>query len=256
MKRCVNCNKSKHNSKTCIMPITSYGIIHIVKDKYLMICRRKTLGYTDFVRGKYSFQNINHILNLINEMTLTEKENVLTKEFNYLWCDLWGVKSDNSVDEINAKEKFHTIKNGYTINDQSISLQNLINSSTTTWDTPEWGFPKGRRNPYETELSCALREYEEETGYDKHCLHIIKNVLPYEEIFTGSNYKSYTHKYYIGKSDILYSKNSFQESEVSDMKWFTYEEAIQMIRPYNVERIQVLNYIHSCLSNYIVSEHD
>ena len=256
MKRCVNCNKSKHSSKSCVLPITSYGIIHTFKNKYLMICRRKTLGYTDFIRGKYSFQNINHILNLINEMTILEKENILIKNFNILWGDLWGVHSENSVDEMNAYEKFCTIKKGYMVNDKFTCLQDLIQSSTTIWETPEWGFPKGRRNPYETELACALREYEEETGYDKHFLTIIKNVLPYEEIFIGSNYKSYTHKYYIATSGSLHSKSSFQESEVSDMKWFTYEEALQMIRPYNVERIQVLNYIHACLSNYIISIYD
>jgi hypothetical protein len=87
-------------------------------------------------------------------------------------------------------------------------------------------------------------------------LNIFKNILPYEEIFTGSNYKSYTHKYYIGKSDVLHVKHPFQDSEVSDMKWVTYNEAIALIRPYNVERIQVINYIHNCLIQYSISNHD
>ena len=254
MKRCINCNKSKHNSKSCIMPITSYGIIHSMNQKYLMICRRKTLGFTDFIRGKYSFQHLKNINNLIHEMTLTEKRNVLEQDFNTLWCDLWGIASDHTIDELHARDKFNTIKKGYMIDDTFICLLDLIESSTTTWETPEWGFPKGRRNPYETELSCALREYEEETGYDKHHLQIVENVLPYEEIFMGSNYKSYTHKYYIAFSDSVVVKHKFQESEVSDMKWFTYEEAIAIIRPYNVERIQLLEYVERCLSTYVVSK--
>lgn len=236
------------------MPITSYGIIHVMDNKYLMICRRKTLGFTDFIRGKYSCRNIKHIHNLIHEMTLTEKKNVLEQDFNTLWCDLWGISSSNSIDELHAQDKFNTIKKGYMVDNIHICLQQLIQSSTTTWETPEWGFPKGRRNPYETELACALREYEEETGYDKHTLQLLENVLPYEEIFIGSNYKSYTHKYYIAFSDTVCVKHKFQESEVSDMKWFTYEEAISIIRPYNVERIQVINYIHNCLSNYILTK--
>jgi 8-oxo-dGTP pyrophosphatase MutT (NUDIX family) len=254
MKRCINCNKSKHSSKTCIMPITSYGIIHVMNNKYLMICRRKTLGFTDFIRGKYSSKNIKHIHNLIQEMTNTEKKNVMEQDFNTLWCDLWGIKSDHSVDEIHARDKFNNIKKGYMVDNTFICLEQLIQSTTTTWETPEWGFPKGRRNPYETELSCALREYEEETGYDKHMLQLLENVLPYEEIFIGSNYKSYTHKYYVAFSDTVHVKHKFQESEVSDMKWFTYEEAINMIRPYNVERIQLLNYVHHCLSHYILTK--
>ena len=254
MKRCINCNKSKHNSKSCIMPITSYGIIHIMNEKYLMICRRKTLGFTDFIRGKYSFQHLKNINNLIDEMTLCEKKNIVEQDFNTLWCDLWGISSDHTIDELHARDKFNTIKKGYMVDNQFICLHDLIQSSTTTWETPEWGFPKGRRNPYETELSCALREYEEETGYDKHQLQLIENVLPYEEIFMGSNYKSYTHKYYIAFSNTVVVKHKFQESEVSDMKWVSFEEAIEMIRPYNVERIQLLHYLQKCLSMYILTK--
>jgi len=237
------------------MPITSYGVIHIMDNKYLMICRRKTLGFTDFIRGKYSCNNIKHIHNLIQEMTITEKKNIMEQDFNILWRDLWGITTtEHSIDELHAQDKFNTIKKGYCIDSVFICLHDLIQSSTTTWETPEWGFPKGRRNPYETELACALREYEEETGYDKHMLQLIENVLPYEEIFIGSNYKSYTHKYYIAFSATISVKHKFQESEVSDMKWFTYEEAIDIIRPYNVERIQLLNYVHSCLSTYILTK--
>lgn len=240
-------NKLKPYTKSYITPITSYGIIHYMNNKYLMICRRNSLGYTDFIRGKYSTKNIKHISNLIDEMTNIEKNNLLEKNFNVLWNNLWGIHySDSSIEEMNAEEKFNTMKRGIMVDNKHITLHQLIQESKTTWDCPEWGFPKGRRNSYESELNCALREYEEETGYDKHTIKIIKNVLPYEEIFMGSNYKSYIHKYFLGKSDNIVVKHSFQETEVSDMKWVTYEEAIQMIRPYNVERLQILQYIHTC----------
>jgi ADP-ribose pyrophosphatase YjhB (NUDIX family) len=241
--------------KPYISPITSYGIIHYMNNKYLMICRRNSLGYTDFIRGKYSTKNIKHICNLIDEMTITEKQNLLEKNFNVLWNQLWGTHySESSIEEINAEEKFNTMKQGILVDNKYITLRELIHESKTTWECPEWGFPKGRRNSYESELNCALREYEEETGYDKHAIKIIKNVLPYEEIFMGSNYKSYIHKYFLGKSDELVIKHSFQETEVSDMKWVTYEEAIQMIRPYNVERLQILQYIHQCWNMFELTD--
>ena len=41
------------------------------------------------------------------------------------------------------------------------------------------------------------REWEEETGISKHDLMIIKNILPYNEVFIGSNYKSYLHRYFL-----------------------------------------------------------
>jgi ADP-ribose pyrophosphatase YjhB (NUDIX family) len=248
-------SKIKTHTKSYTTPITSYGIIHFMNNKYLMICRRNSLGYTDFIRGKYSLKNIKHICNLIDEMTNNEKKDLLEKNFNSLWNNLWGIQySDNSIEELNAEDKFNTIKNGVIINNTCITLKELIYKSITSWECPEWGFPKGRRNSYESELNCALREYEEETGYDKYNIKILKNVLPYEEIFTGSNYKSYIHKYFVGKSNQIIIKHSFQESEVSDMKWVTYEEAIQMIRPYNVERIQILEFIHKCWNMFELSE--
>ena len=45
------------------------------------------------------------------------------------------------------------------------NIESLINNSKTNWITPEWGFPKGRRNYMETDNSCAIREFNEETGY-------------------------------------------------------------------------------------------
>ena len=248
MNKCNNCGKSWHVYKQCKLPIISLGIVHVNENKYLMICRKKTLGYVDFVRGKYT--SLIHIMNLVNEMTIQEKKDLLTIPFYDLWEDLWCVKPDGSIEEMVAHDKFIMIKQGY-MADEWISLEKCINESTTVWEEPEWGFPKGRRNQFETDILCALREYEEETGYDSKDLELIKNILPYEEIFIGSNYKSYKHKYFVGRSNEPIQKRPFQESEVSNLKWFTYEEAFDKIRPYNIERKQILTMIHSMLKEYI-----
>ena len=44
-----------------------------------------------------------------------------------------------------------------------------------------------------------MREFEEETGFSRNDLIILKNVGYFEETFTGSNLKSYKHKYYLCK---------------------------------------------------------
>ena len=74
-------------------------------------------------------------------------------------------------------------------------------------------------------LDAAIREWEEETGYSRNDIKLVSNVLPYEEIFTGSNNKSYKHKYYIA----IFNNNNtmpinFQKSEVSAAQWATLEE--------------------------------
>ena len=242
MQGCNNCGNPSHSYKYCKHPITSNGIIHVTSDgRYLMICRRKTLGYVDFMRGKYNVHNPNYIMNLIDEMTMDEKESLITNTFSTLSADLWGTPHEDAF----SREKFELLKRG----DSPKRLSELVRMSTTSWTTQEWGFPKGRRNTNESELNCALREYEEETGYSKLSLNLIKNILPFEEIFTGSNYKSYKHKYYIGFCDDKPCR-PFQTSEVSDMRTFTFEEAIAIIRPYNTERIEILSNVHAMLTSH------
>ena len=52
---------------------------------------------------------------------------------------------------------------------------------------------------------------------------MIKTSFPnFEEIFTGSNFKSYKHKYFIAHTKCNDLTN-YQKSEVSKIKWMTLE---------------------------------
>ena len=137
------------------------------------------------------------------------------------------------------------------IGDDYYTLESLIAESKYNWDEPEWGFPKGRRNYQEKDLECAIREWTEETGYRRENIVLINNILPYEEIFTGSNYKSYKHKYYIATIDNTDNyEPSFQKSEVSQLSWKTFDEAIKLIRPYNLEKVNILTRLNNVLQQY------
>ena len=43
---------------------------------------------------------------------------------------------------------------------------------------------------------------------------------------------------------------NFQKSEVSKIAWLSYDEALQKIRPYNLEKKQVLSKINTLLNKY------
>jgi len=253
---CNNCGKIGHSYNQCAKPITSLGIVTFNKCakniEYLMICRKDILGYVEFMRGKYPLYNQDYIQNIINEMTIQEKANLLTKSFAELWKQLWGdyYGVQYKTEEKNAHDKFYQIKEGiHLFDDNFFNLEQLIQKSNTSWTEPEWGFPKGRRNYNENDLSCALREFTEETGIQKGKISIIKNIIPFEEIFTGSNFKSYKHKYFIAYSTYK-DNNNFQKSEVSKMKWMNLDEASKAIRPYNLERIDLLKDIDKVLHKY------
>ena len=256
---CNNCGKQGHMFHRCKKPITSIGIIvfRIANGvrQYLMICRRNSLGYVDFMRGKYPLSNKIYLENIVYEMTDDEKKSLLTTDFDTLWKDLWGdfIGCQYRGEERMSKEKFKRINQGTMQfeNGEQIILNELIQESKSSWKYPEWGFPKGRRNYQENDLTCAFREFEEETGFSRGQLNLLKNVIPFEEIFTGSNMRSYKHKYFLAyinsADDPLYE---FQETEVSQIGWMTLDECIVKIRPYNLEKIEMIQNIDRVLSNY------
>jgi 8-oxo-dGTP pyrophosphatase MutT (NUDIX family) len=243
---CNNCGNYGHLFYNCKKPITSLGIIAFrfrVSDtpEFLLVQRKDTLGYVDFLRGKFSETNNFQLNNIIQEMTQEEIHSILTCEYKELWYKLWN-KVTESYD-LKNEEKFNFIKK---------NKPHLFVPSN--WTEPEWGFPKGRRNFKERDLECAIREFEEETGYDKKNLILIKNINPCEEIFTGSNLKSYKHRYFLAcmKYEDTLVDDNFQKSEIGSMKWFTYEEAMKRIRPYNLEKLELLQDIRVLMDKKII----
>lgn len=254
---CNNCGKQGHLFHQCKLPITSYGIILCRCSErgveFLMIRRKDSFGYIDFIRGKYNPYNIESFQNSINEMSNDEKRQILTEPFDVLWKKMWGGMANSQYrnEEMTSSKKFQLVSTGITIGDTKITLKDLVEASTTNWSETEWEFPKGRRNNQEKDLECALREFEEETGYNKNNVDVVENVLPFEEIYIGSNHKSYKHKYFLAymESNVGDMQN-YQQSEVSKMEWKTIDECLKSIRPYNIEKKKIITNIYTILQEY------
>jgi 8-oxo-dGTP pyrophosphatase MutT (NUDIX family) len=256
---CNNCGKNGHLFHQCKLPITSYGIILFRNSEkgvqYLMIRRKDSFGYIDFIRGKYSPYSIEQIEKCVEEMSIEEKNRIVSESFDDLWRCLWG---ENNVHQYKSEEmisykKFELIRNGIMMDNKRIQLSDIVDSSNTRWSETEWEFPKGRRNYQEKDLECALREFQEETGLSSDNIVIVDNVLPFEEIFVGSNQKAYKHKYYIAymkKREDEYDMQQFQRSEVSKLEWKTYDECLESIRPYNLEKKNIIIKINKMLQEY------
>ena len=266
---CSNCGYKGHVYKECPEPKISLGIIafnydNAIKDesmryKFLLICRKNTLGFVEFIRGKYNLLNIGYMQKLIDQLTVSEKMMVMNNSFLELWNILWYSK--DTTREINcvksnkqkkeyyiAESKFNTFRDGYNIVDNKVirthflnvknnevsnlnldsssnsgsnsssnsgsnsgsnsssdsdsdndtnthcdnlnkfynafhnrskifvSLESFIQKSKTKWETPEWGFPKGRRNLKESNLDCSRREFMEETGLESEDFNVFYNI--------------------------------------------------------------------------------
>jgi 8-oxo-dGTP pyrophosphatase MutT (NUDIX family) len=179
-------------------------------------------------------------------MSIYEKQMISVEPFDKLWKLLWSNDCFLNGEESMSK-KFEYIKQNY--------LEDLIKNSTTNWEETEWEFPKGRKNFQEKDLDCALREFEEETGYSKNDVQVIQNIIPMEELYIGSNHKSYKHKYYLAFMNESVDINplpEFQKTEVSKIEWKTLDDCLLSIRPYNLEKKRIITNIHQILNEYIL----
>ena len=245
-----------NNTKNNLFSLTSYGIVvyRIIDNKkeYLMVRRKNSFGYIDFIRGKYSLQNLHQVQNMINEMSLEEKNNLLNYSFVDLWYQMWGNNNIKyKIEENTSIKKFEELKKGVYFNSEWVTLKMLINSSSTQWEETEWEFPKGRRNYQEKDIDCAIREFEEETGLSRDDITIIDNVMPFEEMYIGSNHRCYKHKYflaYMSENDIIL--NNYQKAEVSKLEWKNLDECLKSIRPYNLEKKILITKINKLLQEY------
>lgn len=192
-------------------------------------------------------------------MTLDERLNIINKNksFDDLWAQLWMKKETkqyhNEYDV--SKKKFNKLKKGIFYNNTFISLETIHNNNEINWLEPEWGFPKGRRNLKETNLECAIREFEEETSIKRNNFDILLQINPIEEIFSGTNNIRYKHIYYVAvakdnvKDNFKIDKNNFnQVTEISTIKWHKFKEGFESIRNYNIEKRNVLEKVNRLLS--------
>jgi 8-oxo-dGTP pyrophosphatase MutT (NUDIX family) len=221
---------------------------------YLMIRRRDSLAYVEFLRGKYKLDNINYIKLLLDGMTVEERGRLLVLPFDKLWENLWFSQITRQFrnEYENAKRVFELIKNTGDINGKL--LTRYIDDSATKWSDAEWGFPKGRRSVNETYINCALREFTEETGIPSKMLTIIKDEMPLYEEYIGTNGIPYKQTYFIcacAHDTIAQHQphNKVMSREVGNIGWFTYEEAFQKIRETNSEKRRVLSSLHKRIQN-------
>jgi 8-oxo-dGTP pyrophosphatase MutT (NUDIX family) len=220
---------------------------------YFMIQRKDTIGYIDFLRGKYPDDAVTVgssdekvIKGHLEEMTCDERRRLETQDFDSLWDNTWVNHSSLLfVKEYpEAKRKFW-----------QLNVQNLIKNTDCKWSETEFGFPKGRRYLNESDLECATREFFEESGYDRsdRSIKIIDTDEPWIEIFTGTDNVRYKHVYYLAKidekaSNPIYEKKNFHQSgEVSNCGWFTFKECLKRIRPYDTEKKNVLSRVNEHL---------
>ena len=252
---CNNCGNYGHHYKNCKYPILSYGIIlYNRKDKnnvkIVLIEKKNSLSYIEFLRGKYSINNTKYIQLLFDRMNIDEKNKILKNDFDDLWKNLW-----KNYDKINdcIKKEYYCSKNKFYILKKN-NIFDKIDIHNENYDENEWEIPKGRRNNFELNKNCAIREFKEETNIDNDKYNIINNIVPLSESYKSINNVRYKHNYYIAKikEDVelkIDSNNKNQLLEVKTIKWCNRDECINKIRKYDITKINVINQFFNFIEN-------
>lgn len=264
---CGNCGQPGHIYKKCLEPITSMGIILIQfnpdtkKNEYLMVRRRNTIGFVEFMRGKYTLDNYKYILNIFTIMTIAEREQILTGTFDELWESLWMKKNMRQYQNeySHSKKKFDILKNGLIVTqlNQKLNLEDFHRLAPKDYTEQEWGFPKGRRNLRESDMEAAIRECNEETGLKTDEYKIIEDAPTFQEVFLGTNNIRYKHVYFLAnyESDKILEMdldNSIQTLEISEVSWFPLEICLTKIRNYNTAKKELIKNVDEYLSRSII----
>lgn len=221
--------------------------------KFLMVSRKHSVGYVEFIRGRYRPEMIDQVVYLFKQMMQKEIDRIsksleMPNGFDFLWNDFWGNKADSSHYSNDRKiSKAHyellRIKDG--VDGPELNLSYIVNTVKADFSIEEWGFPKGRRNINESDEECAIREFKEESGFEDSEFKVIHEIKPLVEDFVGTNGIKYRHVYYIAES--LTNKQPKKDStesqrdEIGDIQFMDFSTANSCIRDYHVHRKTLLS---------------
>ena len=249
---CNNCGRQGHIFKTCKDPVLSCGIFLIDKpslpvvaqDTHVLMIRRKdSMSFAEFMRGKYDPLDIPYVSTLVKNMTLKEQASVASDSFESNWRQMWGDDRMTS-DYIQSRDKFN-----------ALDRMALMRHNISDYTEPEWGFPKGRRMRGESDLACAVREFDEETNIPRESFVVLKNIV-LTETFMGLNNVQYKHVYFValtkepGLVNLSQKLTAVQRREISGIGWKSFEEAYELVRPHHLERKRMLEELHSVIETF------
>ena len=241
---CRNCGKRGHKYKECLYPRLSYGIV-LFNDKgeIVMIERKDSISYIEFIRGKYKLEEPDYIQLLFNRMSILEKFVILESTFSSLWNNLWYNNLESKKEYQKSLYKF-----------KKVDIKYFIDNSMTDYLYNEWEIPKGRRNLNETDKECAIREFQEETNIQPNDYELY-DMPPFEEEYVGSNNITYKNVYFIGKVKNneynlkIDNTNADQISEIKNIQWISNMGCLSRVRDYSDYKLNVITKIFNFIDS-------
>lgn len=215
--------------------------------QFLMVQRKNSLGYLEFMRGRYNIDNLSTLTHLLEQMTPEELDDINKKDFDILWNNLWdsnNIRNKNHHKEyLSSKQKFYQLK---------LCYNNILSNTKPLYNFNEWGFPKGRRESYEPDLVCAIREFEEETTLCEDDYIILEKCKSIRENLVGTNGVAYAHNYFLSILNDNLSITDESNREIGQTKVLNLNECLDRIRPYHKNKIRIIKNIYTIINNFLL----
>jgi len=236
--------------------------------QFMMVSRKFSLAIINFLKGHYNPNDTAVILNYFRNMMQHEIDLIKNNEYDDLVYIVMNknhsskedflkllYEGSHSIDYESAKQKFNRLRNPDK-DDHGICWTLQVYTDLKPISTePEWGFPKGKRNgKIESNVECAVREFIEETGFNENEFIVMNNIEPLTEYVVGTDNNMYRGVYYLAFNNSSDDKSlEFDYYETGEIRYFSIEEAVKVIRPYHVGKIRILLAIYNFLINYLIN---
>lgn len=267
--QCLNCGGYGHTSKFCNCPTTSFGVIcyRYINSKlhYIMIQRKDTLSYVEFVRGNYNIQNKKYIIYLFQHMTNEERSFLNENCFDSVWNNLWVDNHRYNSFYKSTKEKFNLLKGGYYVTNKEnkskllFTMEYIMNNFPSLSEEQEWEFPKGRRKIGEKDFQCAVREFCEESGIRSNELAFTDSNKYFEEVYLSTNKQRYRTIFYVARYSgkhhnrpLFNRTDTNQTKEVRDVKWFPADVIHTKLKIRSSEKGEMFKLVNDYITKRIV----
>jgi 8-oxo-dGTP pyrophosphatase MutT (NUDIX family) len=218
----------------------------------ILVRGRLSYAFCEFAHGKYDRDRLETVGQLIRNMSIEERLVLATLNFDEIWGRIWARKHmrgfswrtggtsharklqilrqgwpavDYSRDTLYAhrREKFHA---AWLIDEKSSQLLKRLLNEAAGVGQDRWEYPKGKRlDRTESDLSCAIREFREETqiplanirilpGFDRVEKYVHMNVL-----YINTYYLAVLVAPFGDPAKFIRLSNADQVSEVADVRW-------------------------------------
>ena len=207
----------------------SFGIILVrinpetFRSEAVLVRGRYSYEYAEFIHGNYPDKLA--ACELLDAMSIEERLDIYSLNFNQMWYRVWLTSGRREL----YNKKFAKFWATWLRHDCGEYLRQLIRSSRShSGGKNRWEFPKGRRSSFhEPALSCAIREFEEETGIPKQDYLVLpeyKHRISFAHMGIHYNYIYYVAVARRALEPHINLRTLDQVSEISEVRWMDIEQ--------------------------------